>query len=184
MSYYILQQDPRVPEQPSVLACPENIDPEQWISGERMDGPRSPVRLQMSPRSGKFRGDIIRGILTLFHEALRNELTRLGVDNVQYFPVELLNPEGEVETKYSLVNVVGMLDAVDSANSVIVPRATGGRGELKSFKIDPTATRDLRLFRIPEAPTLLIVDETLQQSLTAFEVAGAWLLPTERYDGW
>jgi hypothetical protein len=184
MNYYILQQDPRVPEQPSVLSCPEDIDPEEWISGKRMTVPRSPLHLRMSPRTGKFRGAIIGGVLTLFHNMFRDELTRLRINNIQYFPVELENPEGQIETKYSLVNVIGMLDAVDKSSSVIEPRATGGRGWLRSFKIDPAAARAQRLFRVPDAPTLIVIDEVLDSSLADFNLAGAWTLPTEEYEGY
>ena len=98
--------------------------------------------------------------------------------------MDLENPEGQIEQKYSLVNIVGMLDAVDRGSSVIVPRATGGRGDLKSFKIDAAAARGHRVFRIPEVPSLIIIDETLKSALDAFEPAGAWMLPTDQYDGW
>jgi hypothetical protein len=184
MNYYIFQQDPRVPQQPSVLSCPEDIAPEEFLKGKHMTVPRNPLHLKMSPRSGDFRGDIISGVLTLFHNMLCEELTKLGVDNVEYFPVDLENPEGVIEKKYSLVNIIGLVDAVDKSNSVIEPRATGTRGDLKSFKIDPAAARGLRIFRIPEVPSLIIIDETLQAALNAFEPAGAWMLPTGEFDGW
>ncbi|HTE40929.1 MAG TPA: DUF1629 domain-containing protein [Steroidobacteraceae bacterium] len=183
MSYFIIQQDPRVPGQPTVLDCPADMDPEDWISGKLLAAPRNPLQLKMSARSGKFRGAIIRGTLTLFHDRFRDELLKLGIDNIQFFPVELENPEGEIETKYSLINIVGMIDAVDVANSVIEPREVGGRGWLKSFKIDAAAARGQRIFRIPHAPTLMIVDETLHASLTPLKLPGTWMLPTESYEG-
>jgi hypothetical protein len=184
MNYYIFQQDPRVPEQPSVLSCPADIAPEEFLKGKHMTVPRNPLHLKMSPRSGSFRGDIIGGVLTLFHNMLCEELKRLGVDNIEYFPVDLENPEGQIEQKYSLVNIIGLIDAVDQGNSVIEPGFKGGRGDLKSFKIDPAKARGHRIFRIPEASSKIIIDETLQVPLTAFEPAGAWMLPTEEYEGW
>jgi hypothetical protein len=183
MDYYIFQQDPRVPQQPSVLSCPDDIAPEEFLKGKHMTVPRNPLPLKMSERSGTFRGDIIGGVLTLFHNMLRDELTRLGVDNIEYFPVDLENPEGQIETKYSLVNIIGLLDVVDQANSVVVPRPFGGRGDLKSFKINAAAARGHRIFRIPEVPSLIIIDETLKAGLEPFKPAGAWMLPTDRYDG-
>jgi hypothetical protein len=183
MRYYVFQQDPRVPEQPSVLACPEDIAPEEFLKGEHRTVRSVPLHLKLAARSGTFRGDIIGGVLTLFHNMLCDELTKLGVDNVEYFPVDLENQEGEIEKKYSLVNILGLLDAVDRTSSVIIPRATGGRGDLRSFKIDPAVARGQRIFRVSEAPALIIIDETLQKALNAFEPAGAWMLPTDQYDG-
>jgi hypothetical protein len=184
MTYYIVQQDPRIPDQPSVLSCPEDIAPEEFLKGKHMTVPRNPLHLKLSPRSKAYRGDIIGGVLTLFHNMLCDELKKLGVDNIEYFPVDLENPEGQIEKKYSLVNIIGLLDAVDQGNSVVVPRFEGGRGDLKSFKIDPEKARGHRMFRIPEVPTLIIVDEPLQASLRAFKVAGVRIRPTEKYDGW
>ena len=68
-----------------------------------------------------------------------------------------------------MINVIGLLEAVDVKQSVIEPRETGGRGQLYSFKIDPT---------------LIIIDESLCEELIAFGSPGVLMLPTERYDGW
>jgi hypothetical protein len=184
MSYFIFQQDPRVPEQPSVLSCPKDIAPEEFLKGKHMTVPRNPLHLKMSERSGKFRSAIIGGVLTLFHNKLCDELKKLGVDNLEYFPVDLENPEGQINQKYSLVNIVGLLDAVDRADSVIVPRFVGGRGDLKSFKINPKKARGLHMFRIPEVPTLIIIDETLKAGLMQIKPPGALMRATETYDGW
>jgi hypothetical protein len=184
MNYYILKQDPRILDQPSVMDLPDDIDPLDWIDGKILPAPPSPLRLSLSPISGKFRGCIIGGLVTLFHQVFIDELTRLGIDNIQYFPVELENPEGEIEFTYSLVNIIGLLKAVDVQASVIEPRPSGARGRLKSFKIDHAAARGQRLFRIVEAPVLIIIDETLWESLSAFNPSGVMMLPTERYDGW
>lgn len=183
MNYYILKQDARILDQPTVMGCPENLDPLDWIDGRVLADPGH-LRFSMSPRSGKFRGGIIGGLVTLFHHRFIMELDRLGIDNIQYFPVELENPDGAIELVYSLVNVIGLLEAVNEKESVIKPRATGGRGQLYSFKIDSAKTMGLKLFRIVEAPTLIIIDETLRDSLLAFEPPGVMMLPTERYDGW
>lgn len=183
MNYYILQQDPRIIEQPSLLRCPENIDPLDFFDGKILPDPGR-LQLSLSPRSGKFRGGIIDGLVTLFHQRFIAELIRLGVDNFQSFPVELVNPEGDIELTYSLINIIGLLEAVSVKESVIKPRAGGWRGQLYSFKIDPAKTVGQRLFRIVEAPTLIIIDQSLREDLLVFNPPGVLMLPTERYDGW
>lgn len=183
MNYYMLQQDLRIADQPTVLRSPDNLNPEDLIDGKIMADP-GPLHIKLSPRSGEFRGHIIGGLLTLFHKGLVEELTRLGIDNIQYFPVELEAPDGMIERAYSLVNIIGLLEAVSEKDSVIKPRASGGRGQLYSFKIDPEKVGGLKMFRIIEAPTLIIIDESLRDSLSAFGPAGIIMLETERYDGW
>ncbi len=184
MGYFILQQDLRIVGQPALLGCPDSVDPEEFLDGRVLPTPGTPLRFSLSPRSTKYRGCIISGIVTLFHDVFRMELTRLGIDNIQYFPVELQNPEGEIELKYSLVNVIGLIEAVDASNSVITPRAGGGRGVLESFKIKESAARGQRLFRLAENPTLIIIDQTLRDSLEAFNPPGVLMLPTDRYEGY
>ncbi|MBN1499973.1 MAG: hypothetical protein JW982_07455 [Spirochaetes bacterium] len=183
MNYYIFRQDDRVPDQPSVMNCPHNIDPLDWIEGKPLADP-GPLRLSLSPGNAKFRGGIISGVLTLFHQRLIKELLRLGISNFQHFPVELENSEGQVELTYSLINVIGMMEAVNAEESVIEPRATGGRGQLYSFKIDPEKVNNQKFFRLAEAPSLIIIDETLRNELLAFNPPGVIMLPTERYNGW
>lgn len=81
MNYYIIQQDPRIIEQPSLLNCPENIDPFDLIRGKVLPVPNVPIRLSLSPRSSDCRGCIIDGIVILFHEYFINGFTRLEVVN-------------------------------------------------------------------------------------------------------
>ncbi|GGF14034.1 hypothetical protein [Flavobacterium limi] len=184
MNYYILQQDPRIIEQPSLLSCPENIDPIALVGGKKLPVPNTPICLSLSPRSSDYRGCIIDGIVTLFHKYFITELIRLGVDNFQSFPVELTNPEGEIEIAYSLINIIGLIKAVNEKESVMKPRYGGWGANLYSFKIDPAKTMGQRLFRLAEAPTLIIIDEWLREKLLVFNPPGVLMLPTERYDGW
>lgn len=176
-------QDPRIPHQPHVARCPDTIDPLDWINGRIMPDP-GPMGVKLSHKEERFRGGIIGGLLPLFHQYFIDELTRLGIDNIQYFPVELEDSEGNVEYTYSLANVIGLIEAVNVNASVIKPRASGGHGRLFSFKIDHHKARDHRLFRLAEAPTLIIIDEYLWKDILAFNPPGVMLLPTERYDGY
>lgn len=183
MSYYILKQDPRIPEQAHVMSCPEGLNPDVWYDGGELPEPGL-LRFKMTPSSGEFRGVIIGGILPFFHQVFVEELDRLGIDNLQFFPVELEAPDGMIETKYSLVNVIDLVEAVDEEKSVIKPRAHGGRGQLYSFVIDPEKAAGRKLFRLAEAPTLIIVDSTLHEALLEFRPPALMMLPTDRYDGW
>ena len=140
-------------------------------------------KLPLSLNSGKFRGAIIGGVVTLFHQRFIDELNLLNVDNLQYFPIGLENPNGDIDDRYSLVNVVGLLEAVDVGASVIRPRATGGKGQLLSFTIDAEKTKGSRLFRLFEDPKLIIIDQYLRDKISKVNPPGIMMLPTERYNG-
>lgn len=186
MNYYFFQQHRGIPDLPSVLRSPEGFKPEDWIDGERLPDPGN-LKFVMSPRSGKFRGAIVSGLATLFHKKFIEQLKNLGVDNFQHFPIELENPEGEIETTYSLVNIIGLPEAVDKENSTIEPYAHGNGGKLYSFKIDPQKAGDLKMFRLKEKPTLIVIREDIYKGLIEINpdgLPGVQIVPTEEHDGW
>lgn len=183
MDYYTLRQDDRIPDHPKTWRCSDNIDPEDWLDGKVPPDPGL-VRITLSPRSSEKRSHIISGLVTIFHKRFISELVRLGVDNFQHFPVEMEAPDGMIEKAYSIINVIGLIEAVDRSKSVIEDETTHSRGWLKSFKIDSAKAKGLRLFRLVEAPTLIVIDHILWLSLSEFKPAGVIMLPTERYDGW
>jgi hypothetical protein len=181
MNYYLLMQEDRIQGFPTMLSCPDTIDPFEWREGKVMDDP-GPLRFTLPPNSGERRGGIIDGIVTLFHEKLIAELTRLGIDNIQYFPVEMEAPDGMIEKAYSLINVIGMIDAIDKDASDITYYKGFKGGTVKSFKIDPEKAEGRRLFRVPEASSLIVIDETLRDDLLRYRFPGVMLLPTENHE--
>ena len=185
MNYYILQQDPRIEDQPFILSCPDGFDSIEFCEGKLLKDSNIPLKFKLPPGSGNFRGGIIDGIATLFHDILRDELIRLGIDNIQYFPVDLEEDNGEIEEGYNLVNIIGLIDAVDRNESVFEIGKHGNIDHLFSFKIDPKKVFNFRIFRIVGAPKLIIVDESLKNALkSTVDPPGVWMYPTEAYDGW
>jgi hypothetical protein len=180
MNYFLLMQDDRLSDLPKILDCPASIDPQNWIKGSVVDDPGT-LSFKFPPNTSDHRGQIISGIVTLFHRKLLAELKRLGVDNLQSFPAEIERNDGKIEVPYSLINVIGMIDAIDKNSSDISYVEGLKYGRLKSFKIDPVKAGGKRLFRIPEDPTLIVVDEYLRDNLVSYKAPGVMLLPTENY---
>jgi hypothetical protein len=184
MGYYILYPNPTIEVHPEVLDCPEEFDPVELIEGKLLEPPASQLHLKLSPRSGDYRGCMIDGIVTLFHDIFRDELNRLGVDNIQYFPAELEDSEGEIEVGYSLINIIGLVDAADRSKSKMKLGNDGRINQLYSFSVDPKKAKGLRLFRIVGAQNLIIINQTLAEELDSFEPPGIWMISTEEYNGW
>ena len=183
MTYYLLEQDLRIPDSTAIGAVPEHIEPSDWIAGKRMESPGR-LRLRLSNSGGGFRGDIIGTLLTLFSDDLKAALEGLGIDNVEYHPVELEDPRThEVESGYWLINIVGLVACVDRGRSTIKPRPSGGFGILESFRVDPARTQGFRMFRLGEKPTLIVIDESLRRCLLERNLVGVRMRSTESYDG-
>jgi len=182
--YYLLEQDKRIAEIAGIGDVPEDIEPLDWISGRRLPRPRDPLRLILAGASGEKMTDIIGGLVTVFSSELKDLLARCGVDNIDYFPVELEHRVTQkLHTGYWLTNVIGRVACVDPQRSTIVPRPGGSKGILESFEVDSTKVGPLRLFRLDEKPTLIVIDAGLRAQLLDAPLNGVRLRSTTAYDG-
>lgn len=122
--------------------------------------PERPELIQ-EPGSGRVLPDFIRTVFApLMNPALRATLTELGVTNIQYFPVTLLNPKGKVLSEdYCIANVVGVSDCIDEANSAFTVSAFRKRYfgtmwhiVIDAKRIDPA----LNVFRLDRFNEILV----------------------------
>ncbi len=182
--YYLLEQDKRIADIAGIGDVPEDIDPLDWVSGRRLPSPRALLQLTLAGASGEEMTDLIGGLVTVFSSELKELLARYGVDNIDYFPVELNHPvTRKVYAGYWLANVIGRVACVDLKRSTIVPRPGGSKGILESFEVDPTKVGGLRLFRLDEKPTLIVIDAGLRAQLLNAPLNGVRLRSTAAYDG-
>lgn len=184
MSYFLLEQDLRIPDIAAVGGVPESIEPLDWMRGKKMPPPPGTLRLPLSSASGDARTDIMGSLVTLFSDELKDAMIQFGVDNIDYFSVELEDQAThEVESGYWLANVVGIVECVDAARSTIVPRPSGAKGRLESFYIDPRRAGGLSIFRLAEQPTLIVIKEVLREFLESLPLSGVRMRHTSVYDG-
>jgi hypothetical protein len=187
--FYILDQDAEIEGSAAVEDLPESMDPIDWIRGKIMPAPPKDLILNLSEASGDYRGDIIDGLITLYHDELKKSLTAFGIDNIQYFPVKLRNPPGSkrpmpVESGYWIANIIGVIECVDKENSTLIPLPSGIGEDLGPFQIMESKTKGAPLFRLAEDPTLVIVTEKLAKHLAASGTCGARLRNTRtEFDG-
>ncbi len=117
-------------------------------------------------------------------------LQGVGVNNFQLFPATLINPDTEKKrTGYFLFNVLGLLGAADLDRSsfdmlmdgdvegVDVPLVAFNQVALDSEKI-----RGLRLFRLAEDPTILIIDDIIKSALKQNRPEEGWGVMFEELD--
>lgn len=184
MEYYLFDQDLLVRRAVTLGSLPDDMDPLEWIRGQVMTAPPTPLRLRLSESSGDTPGDIVQPFVTVYSGKLRRALTEFGVDNVEFFPVELEHPRsGQITRDYWLANIVGRVNCVDMENSTY-RRSRSGKGlHLESFKIDEKRAPKQPIFRLDEQATLVIINEPLKEHLEAVGLSGVRILPTEEFDG-
>jgi hypothetical protein len=117
-------------------------------------------------------------------------LLGIGVQNFQSFPAVLINPEtGKKRGNYFLFNVLGLIKAADLSQSsfdmLMEGDPNGVEVPLVAFNhlvLDEKKIRSLKMFRLAEDPTSLIIDETVVNSLKQHRPEGGWGVIFEAVD--
>lgn len=105
-----------------------------------------------------------------------------GVNNFQFFPALLINPDTKkIREGYFLFNVLGLLSAADlnrsSFDMLVEGDEEGVNTPLVAFNqltLDKKKIGGLRLFRLAEDPTVLIIDETIKSALKQNRPEEGW----------
>jgi hypothetical protein len=181
-----MRQDTSIDGCCALDGLPDHLDSLEWMKGTPMPHP-SPDKeliLDLSPASGDYRGDIIDGFLTLYSDELREALAQLGVDNIEYYPVVLRDQNSNtLEDGYSLANIIGLLDCVDMKRSRVRWWPSGMGFDFQKMVIDERKTNGMKLFRLHDDPTKVIINEELKRALVddTDMLAGVTVLDTEEY---
>jgi len=184
-----MKQDTLIEGCAAIDGVPDEMDSLDWIQGKRIAPPKDlkELVLDLALESGDYRGSIIDGLLTLYHETLKAGLDEFGIDNIKYYPVTLRDQEtGEKEYRYFLVNIIGLLDCLDRNNSKIRPSASGLGIKIDSMVIDEARTNGAKIFRLKERPSSVIINEELKQYLVdeTDMLVGVDIIQTEDYSDW
>lgn len=186
MGFYIIKQDVSIEGCAAIDGLPDDMDALDWMQGKRMTKPDSELVLKLALESGDYRGHMITGLSTLFHEDLKDELEKLNVDNIMYYPVRLLDQNtNTTEGGYLLANIIGLLDCIDMEKSNTKPWATGIGFDFLSMVIDSEKTNGAKIFRLKVDPTKIIINQELYDHFISTDMlVGVNLIKTEDYSDW
>jgi hypothetical protein len=103
--------------------------------------------------------DYLRRIIPIFSKRLLSVVCQSGVDNLQTFRAELLNPNtGEKWDGFYAVNIVGKISCADMGRSKYT-QIGAGMIEFDDLVIKPEAARGELLFRLAESTRRIIIHE-------------------------
>ena len=177
--YYVLSNEIADEEKDAELSGDVNLELGGDISFERGEAvptlpvPRIIYTMNDDSRMGRMTDhlslDEAYGLV--FSSRLRELLFDLKIENIQYFDLEIVNPETkEVYTDYKIANVVGLVDCVDKKKSDLKYFASGNIKRIRKLILNENRIpRSAKIFRLSNDVTLPIVHESVKK---AFEVAG------------
>jgi hypothetical protein len=189
MKYYTLERDPVI--EWGASGAP-NIPPEVgFLEGALIRVPLPvPVVVPVNHPLDSPPKAYVPGRVPAVQNVLAEVLRDAGADNFEAFPARLTNRAVDAQwDDYVAFNVVGLVDAVDMAQSRSATLiGGGGAGEpppLVAFDrvvLRAGRTRGLRMFRVPESPTLWFVDAGVVRYLRANRPPGGWGLTVQPVD--
>lgn len=189
MAFYIMSQDTLIEGSRIVMDVPDTIDPLEWVQGKPVKHPGENLILDLSRESGDYIGDITSGLVTIYHDELKEALDKMGVDNIEYYPIRLRNKHTKkTEGGHWLVNIIGCYDCIDMEKSKI--RRSDSDIDENDFKIlslaiDKEKTNNAKIFRLYNDPTLVIINQELKDYFDETDMlVGVDLIQTEMYSEW
>lgn len=119
----------------------------------------------------------------VFSGRLREQLHNLGVDNVQYFDLEIRNPgDGSVYTDYKLANIVGHVDCVNTEQSELKFFDNGDIKRIRKLVLDEEKIPpELKIFRLSNRRTLTVVHESIRNAFNSAGITGCVFYEPEDY---
>jgi hypothetical protein len=151
---------------------PDAFDASRWIIGQRMDPiPNVPLHFELweykPGRNGA--AEMLDDVIPLMHQDLIQALRGAGVDNMETFPANLVDPRRENFNlqHYEAVNIVGLRQCADLKKSEYDD--IGGTGLIalgfRQLVIDEERAGGALLFRLAEAVRSVIVHESVKEAL-------------------
>lgn len=152
-----------------------------WVSGAKHKAKiATPIEVQLNPEFGTELLDAYHEFIPVWSDRLINVLRAAGADNIDVYDAIIRDPRTGLETsEYKAVNVLGRVDCVDMEQSAYDSRSERGAREFTKLVIDPRKTLGLKIFRLHERPTLLLINEDIKQGIAAAQLKGLRADPVE-----
>lgn len=118
----------------------------------------------------------------VLNSRLRSLLKQVGVDNLHYYPVELVDEvTAERNTDYELANILGAVSCIDAGQSDIEYGPDGAIHFIESLVLDASRIRGLLMFRLQEYLPIIVVHETVKERLEEAGISGVKFYRPEEY---
>ena len=183
MEYYIFDEVSPNRDAP-FLDPPDEIDLIETIMGKKPNFDELPIKIpaEIDEDEKIVYTDIINPGVPLFSEKMKSTLDQIGVTNIDYYPVQIIDSESkEVLAEYWLAIVRSIIACIDLEKSKF-KQSNAGREVITKFSIDHNKTAGLNLFRFHNIPGLIIIDEALKDALSKVKFKGVSFKHTKDYN--
>lgn len=120
----------------------------------------------------------------VFSTRLEKLLNGKGVDNIEYYDFEIVNPKsGQKYSDYKIANVVGLVDCVDEGKSDLKYFDDGEIKRINKLVLDESKIpQELRIFRLAKRPILTVVHQSIKEVIVEAGITGCVFYKPEEYN--
>ncbi|MDH5180197.1 MAG: hypothetical protein OEZ39_14070 [Gammaproteobacteria bacterium] len=160
------------------------LEPVNLLNGAKLTPEPSYINIKISESGGDLFPDVFNVLITLFSNKVKTRLDKCGIDNIDYYPVKLINAKNNrINSDYWFANICGRISCLDVENSDAEEDVFGTGYDFKSFCIDESRTMGAEIFRLHEDGTLIILHERIYSALAEVGLKGVVMKNTREYDG-
>lgn len=185
MKYYIFDEVSPNRYAP-YIELPDEIDLIETLKGDKGEKPdfeELPIKVPVEIEEGEeiVFTDVLNPGVPFFSPKMKVALDESGVDNIDYYPVVLVDSQTKENLReYWLAVVKDVVACIDEAKSEFRENIFE-KIVLSRFSIDPKRTKGLSLLRLHNIPGLIIIDEKLKEKLSSHSLEGVSIKPTDEY---
>ena len=171
---------------------PDELEYGDWITGNALPKPPPLMTLSGDDDTPNTISDmILTGFnLPILSPKAISVLDKLGVNNIEYFPIQITNSENsEIEKSYKIANIIGLINCLDKSKSnyTTFPEDDDiswldqySIFEDKILPITPNENNPL-IFRLGEFAYHVLVHEKIKSAFEDEGITGAKFISPEDY---
>lgn len=183
MQYYIFDEVSPNLEAP-FLELPDEIDLIESIMGKKPKFDELPIKIpaEIDEDEDIVYTDIINPGVPLFSQKMKSVLDECGIENIDYYPVLIVDYETNVTlAEYWLAIVTDIIACIDLEKTQFKETASG-QTVITQFAIDTSKVGESNLFRFHNIPGLIIINEELKEKLSQRTFSGVSFKHTDEYN--
>jgi hypothetical protein len=192
--YYVLQRDTQSAGKYVYFSEePDDYDGDQWRTGLEIEQPPTMTLIAQDDRTTKLSDMLLNAAdLQVYSPKLVATLDAAGVDNIQYFPITIVDGKtGKSRSDYKVANIIGLIPCLDiEHSSVLYFRNSKNIRSVEEFRLLADRIVPLKgkkapplIFRLGESEFLVLAHESIKKAFEKDGITGATFTPTERFVG-
>jgi hypothetical protein len=172
---------------------PRGLDTDALETGEEMLTPPPTCTLAWDGKSPNKLSDVVltQSQFPVWSPKVISVLEAMGVDNIQYFPIDIdTGKGGKVEKSYRLPNILGLINCLDRKHAKFEtfpgdPQISWlERYRILEDKIKPLGKgrKPPLVFRLGEFPAHVLAHDSIEKAFQKNGITGAEFIPTEKFE--